>query len=213
MKVTVVCVEAADDAHVVGQIALALELPRLTEAPKQLDGNDSKKLENALRQEFDRFVLVLDADRGRGGGSRGTYDRVRAAVRNALAEDLPPTLPQAGLVHRLSSGQILALWVVPDNVADGSMEDLLLSSVVPTDDPLSRHAHVVVATLLANAEVGSEPAARFVPSATSKAHLRSWLAWQNRPGLPPGRAIAEGVLPVDRSRLGSFADWLTAALS
>ena len=80
----------------------------------------------------------------------------------------------------------------------------MLQRLVPDGDALLGHAETVVDAL---------PEKRFPAKFTQKARMRSWLAWQARPGIPPGRAVSEKVLTVSEARLGTFAQWLRSALS
>lgn len=206
--------EAADDQHLVMQLAGRLGIEGIPSsrdpAVRTLGGNDGAKLAAAFKQEWDQLVLVLDADSPPAGGAGQTYARVRHAGATAGA-GLPEQLPPEGLVHRCGDGRRVAVWLFPDNVRDGAMEEFALAHLVAVDDPLRAHANDQVALLLLHREREQKPAARFEPSRSPKAVLRTWLAWQERPGLPPGRAVAEGAFCSDEARFAVFAAWLRAA--
>jgi hypothetical protein len=50
--------------------------------------------------------------------------------------------------------------------------------------------------------------ATFKPVHLSKAILHTYLAWQNKPGQPLGRAITQKALRPHTSIADAFADWL-----
>ncbi len=64
--------EDEDDLQLFGQIALRLGLPRLKDKPASLQGYDPPKLRKRLadlvKTDWDRLVIVLDADRAPEGG-------------------------------------------------------------------------------------------------------------------------------------------------
>lgn len=205
MKITSLF-EDEDDLHLCGQIALRLGL-ELKQQPTPLKGYDPTKLRKQLaivtKAEWDRLVLVLDADRAPDGGPTRRWKEVFDALR-AVKLDIPgDASTEDGLIHDLADGRRIAVWLFPDCRSEGAMEDFMLQRLVPDGDALLGHAATVV---------GALPEKRFPLKYTQKARMRSWLAWQVRPGLPPGRAVSENVLTVSEARLGTFASWLRSAL-
>jgi len=200
--------EDEDDKHLVGQIARELKLPNIQREPISLKGYDAtklrKRLEIVLREEHDRIVLVLDADHAPTGGPAIRWREVLTALRGAGLAMPDGLSTDDGLVHDLADGRRIAVWLFPDCRAEGALEDFLLATLVPEGDALIVHAGQAISAL---------PERRFPEKYARKAEVRTWLAWQRRPGLPPGRAIAEKVLAVDEARLGAFARWLRRALS
>ena len=200
--------EDEDDLHLFGQLARRLGLPELKDKPTSLKGYDppklKKKLANVAKTDWERIVLVLDADRAPEGGPERRWKEVLDALR-AAAIDIPGNAStEDGLVHDLADGRRVAVWLFPDCRTEGAIEDFVLQRLVPDGDALLGHAETVVDAL---------PDRRFPPKFVQKARMRSWLAWQRRPGLPPGRAVSENVLTVSEARLGTFASWLRRAIS
>lgn len=199
--------EDEDDLHLCGQIARRLKLPDLKQRPTPLGGYDPTKLKAQLalfvKTDWDRIVLVLDADRAPDGGPARRWKEVLDALQ-AVKIDIPGDASRDdGLIHDLADGRRIAVWLFPDCRSEGAMEDFVLQRLVPAGDVLLGHAENVVDML---------PEKRFPLKHTQKARMRSWLAWQARPGVPPGRAIREKVLTVSEQRLGTFANWLRDAL-
>ncbi len=200
--------EDEDDKHLVGQIGRALKLPEIQKEPISLNGYDAKKLlkklDIVLREDHDRLILVLDADHAPVGGPAKRWKEVLAALRSAGISIPDVVSTENGLIHDLTDGRRISVWLFPDCHSEGALEDFLLQTLVPEGDALLLHAIRAVSTL---------PEYRFLAKYAHKAEVRTWLAWQKRPGLPPGRAIVEKVLAVDEARLGTFASWLRNALT
>ncbi|MFS8068299.1 MAG: hypothetical protein ACMG6S_18235, partial [Byssovorax sp.] len=72
--------EDEDDMHLCGQLALRLELPKLELKPTPLKGYDPTKLGKHLaivaKTDWERIVLVLDADRAPAGGPARRWTEV-----------------------------------------------------------------------------------------------------------------------------------------
>ncbi len=200
--------EDEDDLHLFGQLARALGLPDLQQPPTSLKGYDPPKLRKRLatiaKTDWERIVLVLDADRAPEGGPALRWKEVLDALRTVKIDIPGNASTEDGLIHDLSDGRRVAVWLFPDCRSEGAMEDFVLQRLVPEKDTLLGHAETVVDAL---------PDKRFPAKHVQKARMRSWLSWQERPGLPPGRAISERVLAVSEERLGTFAVWLRRALS
>lgn len=199
--------EDEDDLHLVGQITRSLGLPDIKDEPVRLKGYDPTKLRNRLsnkvKGEWDRLVIVLDADRAPDGGPTRRWQEVRAALR-AAGIDIPDGLNTSnGLLHDLPGDRRIAVWLFPDCQSEGAMEDFVLQRLVPVGDALLAHAETVVDAL---------PEKRFPQKDLQKARMRSWLSWQKRPGSPPGQAVSEKTLKVDEARIGAFASWLRGAI-
>lgn len=206
MTTTVALFEDEDDKHLVGVIARSLGLG-IEQEPTSLRGYDPKKLTKRLsivaKEDFDRLVIVLDADREPDGGPARRWAEVLDALRAAKLDIPKGASTEDGLIHDLADGRRVAVWLFPDCRSEGAMEDFVIQRLIADGDALLSHAAAVVNAL---------PDRRFAPKHAQKARMRSWLAWQKRPGLPPGRAVSEKVLDVSEARLGGFAAWLRRAL-
>ena len=100
-------------------------------------------------------------------------------------------------------------WIMPNNAAQGMIEDLVLS-LIP-DSPLLQHAE-------SSADVAKQdhcaPFRRLDTASGanhfSKAKLRTWLAWQDEPGMRIGHAVASKVIDPQAANAKSFLDWFIA---
>ncbi|MCA9708952.1 MAG: hypothetical protein KDK70_24110, partial [Myxococcales bacterium] len=72
--------------------------------------------------------------------------------------------------------------------------------MIPPADPVWTYA----------AEVSREAlhrGARFKEHHIDKASVRTWLAWQEQPGVPPGNAIARKYLDAQQGTVHGFVRW------
>ena len=139
--------------------------------------------------------FVLDAD-------EVTQDRWYA-VRNRIEDvggTLPDAIPSAGFVGVAQTYQTrFGIWLMPDNRRPGALEDFLQDLVEAKDKllPLAQDS----------TRQAKEHGARFPESSHRKAVLHAWLAWQQRPGLPYGSAIAARYFSHDSAAALAFVDW------
>ena len=92
---------------------------------------------------------------------------------------MPVGLDAKGAVVVQNGLPRLGVWLMPDNSRPGSLEDFLAQLILP-GDVLWPKAERCVASI--------EPDARLFTN-EAKAVIHTWLAWQERPGMPPGMAI------------------------
>lgn len=199
--------EDEDDLHLVAQVAKKWGID-IKNKPKTLGGYDGKKLRNELgnyaKADHDRLVLVLDADHEPVGGPAKRWKEVLSALRETGFAIPEGVLTDNGLICDLEDKRRVAVWLFPDCKSPGALEEFIVQTLIPVDDVLLKDAQNVVHDLKER---------RFPSKYDRKAQVRTWLAWQKRPGLPPGRAIAEKVLVPDETRLGPFLAWLRQAFT
>lgn len=199
--------EDEDDKHLVGQIARCFGI-EIKKEPITLKGNDGATLRKTIKQQsntdHDRLVLLLDADHAPVGGPEKRWQEVLSALRETGFAIPQGVSTENGLTCDLDDQRRVAVWLFPDCKSSGALEEFMMQSLIPATDPLLQVAGNAVRDL------GER---RFPSKYDRKAEVRTWLAWQKRPGLPPGRAIAEKVLVPDEARLGLFLTWLRAAFS
>jgi hypothetical protein len=114
--------------------------------------------------------------------------------------DLPHDLDVEGTVILQPDRPRFGLWIMPDNAAPGMLEDFA-ASLVPAGDFLWTHADAVLSGIPAEHR-------RFREVERSKAHIHTWLAWQEGPGSPMGQAITKGDLDATAHPARRFAAWL-----
>ena len=150
-------------------------------------------------EEGDVVGIVLDAD---------TEIKTRwSSIRNTLigiGYYSVPDQPQAdGTILDSPAGTLLpraGVWLMPDNQANGILEDFL-AFLVPQPSDLFDHVQESVATI--------PPADRlFREVSEPKAIIHTWLAWQKEPGMPLGAAISARFLDANVSQVDVLVAWL-----
>ena len=139
--------------------------------------------------------FVLDAD-------AAPTDRWRA-VRTRLSGvglEFPDEIPEGGFVgDAIGVRARVGVWLMPDNRRSGDLEKFL-TDLVGREDPLLELATTSTRT-------AKEQGACFPEPKTRKAVLHTWLAWQERPGVPYGTAIKAHYLSPDSAAAHAFVAW------
>jgi hypothetical protein len=169
-------------------------------------------IELASRDESDERIeaigLVVDADFPAAGGLgfAKTWERISHILR-AHAYVIPDVLDRSGkgfcFQHNDGLPQI-GLWIMPDNLSQGLLEDFVKKSVVGTEKSLLQHAEQAVAGL---------KAPKFKPHHLSKAELATWLAWQAMPGQGMAGAVGGQLLDFKKGPSKLYIDWLAQVFS
>lgn len=186
-------VEGTSDAYIV---KVTCEAHGLRDHGRHFDVKDVGGVEKlrpalrvAVRLEYPALGAVFDAD----VDPASRWTSMTGPLRSAYP-DLPQQPVVGGLVLPPRPGRArLGLWMMPDNVRPGMLEDAFTGP----DDPLFAHAARVVADL---------PERRFRHAHVAKAILHSWLAWQEEPGCSMGKAIQKRYVAPDR--FAPFVQWL-----
>lgn len=113
---------------------------------------------------------------------------------------LPAKLPSEGAITANDDGKTFGFWLMPDCGAPGMLETFLRNLVPVERQALWQHA----ASSFNHARVLGSPC-RDVHH--DKARIHTWLAWQDPPGEPFGRAIARGILDPSAPAATPFITW------
>ncbi len=196
-------VEGSDDQHSIIHLLSRYDISfdgNHRRVDVQVQGNDDRVLaamDVAVKTSAGRSVgFVIDAD-------RAIADRWRQVCSklNPLGLETPPAPPEAGYVQDLSSLRVrVGVWLMPNNKQDFGKLENLLRTLVPTNDPLIRHAEESTNTAVTCG-------ALFTTNDKIKAVLHSWLAWQRAPGLPFGTALKAKVFEAHSDVAQQFANW------
>jgi hypothetical protein len=195
--------EGGDDAHFVKHFA------ELTCGLKLSVGDDHeirdmKGLDNLIRHSgslwnqtgFDTAFIICDAD----------TDPVKRweILQETLGEAALPHDPaRNGTMVEFGEGRRLGIWMMPDNEHRGEFEDFLqeIRSRTPPQPAIWSKACDAVASLQAEERL-------FDPKDALKAEVRTWLAWQEAPGEPPGVAVKKHCFDLKHPLAERFATWL-----
>ena len=138
--------------------------------------------------------FVLDADRAPENRWRG----VRTRLDGVLA--LPDEIPEHGFVGNAEAFESrVGVWLMPDNRSSGAIEEFL-QGLVEDEDPLLQLAETSTTS-------ASERGAAFPVTRRPKAVMHTWLAWQERPGLPYGLAVTARYFRHDSPAALAFVEW------
>lgn len=165
---------------------------------RETDGIDAmlEGMEVAVQVSTGRPIgFVLDADSPLAERWAAVRDRLLA-----VGVDVPEALPVHGFVGRSTTyGTEVGVWLMPDNVADGNLEEFLCRLISDGD------------TIIGHARSATREAqglgALFTESALSKAEIHAWLAWQEEPGLPYGTAVRAHYFRHDHALVQRFVAW------
>ena len=131
-----------------------------------------KSLKTAIKS-CSRIGIVVDADLN----FRSRWDQIQAQV-NDYFPNFPVSPDPAGTV--LAHGEKhLGIWLMPNNVDGGKLEDFL-STLVPEADQCWSWADDATKQALIRG-------AQFSEGDYIKAHIHTWLAWGREPGLQFGK--------------------------
>lgn len=140
--------------------------------------------------------VVLDANQV-GIGPR--WQAIRDKLKR-YSYSFPASMSQQGTILQGDDTEPqLGVWIMPDNVSPGSLEDFCLK-LVPEEE-----LGVVDRAVKLGEEAG---VTRFKPVHRSKALIHTYLAWQDEPGNPMGLSITRGWLPSQGASADLFVEWL-----
>ena len=195
----VLWVEGKDDQHVILSLMKHHQVP---EVFRIIDREGIANLLEALRVQLTvgtgvaRLGIVVDAD---------TDAAARwAAIRDILVRSgytpVPDHPSPEGTVIRHADLPVFGAWLMPENAAAGMLEDFI-AALVPEEDFLWRRAAEVVDQIPGEHR-------RFSGVHRSKAHVHTWLAWQEEPGSPMGLAITKRFLDAEAPQAQRFVSWV-----
>lgn len=204
-------VEGDDDAHAIRNLLYQHDFPAafVTDAGsdhdlaiKQMESVDDfpPAIRNELKVGPDLSALgvVADADQS----VSEPWESIWRAFRSYDGNGAEPSLPTEGWVGTVPTfehDEIPAgAWIMPDNDSEGALEEFAIN-LVPDGDELWDYYEEVIEDL---------PERRFDDKYEAKAHIHTWLAWQEKPREPIGRAIKQGVLTTEADLVQHFVDWV-----
>ena len=139
--------------------------------------------------------IVLDADRNIGD----SWSDVAKEFNEANVQ-LPQSPDPAGtIIPRQGFTPRVGIWLMPDNQAQGELEDFALSMIRQNDTVWPRsHSYI---------ESVPEADRKFDSDKINKAKIHAWLATKKEPGRL-GAAVSAGDLDVDVPVCSNFLGWL-----
>jgi hypothetical protein len=149
-----------------------------------------------LRERFTTILgVMLDADEK----PQGRYANRRSQCLSDFP-GMPQNLPSEGLVIENGDKKRLGVWIMPDNVTEGSLE-VFLRYLVPSDlEALWNHA-------VDSSTSAKGLGATYRDCHCPKAHLYTWLAWHDEPAQRAGEAITRKILDPHAGSAKPFVKW------
>ncbi len=198
-------VEGKDDYHAIGHLLSRHDIEPSVVKIKPLKGEDEdtggkdqllKGMGPGIKVANRKPIgFVLDADEA----SKNRWHSVRGRLKG-IGLTLPNRIPEEGFVGYTDLFKArVGVWLMPDNRRPGAIEEFLKDLIADGD------------TLIQLAETSTDSAkglgAAFPNTHRTKAVLHTWLAWQERPGVPYGTAIGAHYFQHDTSVARAFVDW------
>jgi hypothetical protein len=162
-----------------------------------------EKVLEAIPREVSRINLkqlgiLVDADENCASRWQTVHDiLVKCGYRT-----VPPIPNPDGTIIREDERPAVGIWIMPDNQLPGMLEHFC-RFLVPENDGLWVTAENALQHVI-------EQERRFREQHTMKAHLHTWLAWQEEPGRPIGQAVAKKYLDPEASYAQLFIQWIRA---
>ena len=191
--------------HLLKRNGVAYDHDDLDRCPPELPKVDPRNgLENLLdsieldvKLNTNRTVgFLLDAD----CPLSARWESVKERLIKVGVSDLTNSPPARGFISESVEYKVrVGVWLMPDNVNDGKLEDVL-KTLIEENDPLLEHAEE--SALLARCY-----GAVFTENDRIKAIIHTWLAWQKEPGLPYGLAMRAKFFRHDSKAANAFVQW------
>jgi hypothetical protein len=197
----VLLVEGDNDCHVVMALCQAHHVPE-TFGIYQCGSDDGvlKRL-NALiiRPNPPEIIgVILDADKP---SVAGRWQSISNKLKNNNHNYLLPKIPDADgtVVEPIADKPKLGFWLMPNNQDSGMLEDFCAELAEPKSLEFAREC----------VETAEErKVITFKEVHRSKAVIHTYLAWQDEPGYPLGKAITSQTLRPCSSVAVKFTNWL-----
>ncbi|GEM_PF-90980 len=216
----VLWVEGTNDAHVIKQLAekygIAHRFEIKSPAQPKAKGSEVNELEMVVIQpqggidklkanlpirlkksDLERLGIVVDADEN----MNSVWAFLRDKLKMPKVSDPDPTgtivdLQLPGREQVLTVG----IWIMPNNVLPGKLEDFI-RFLVPKGDSLIQRAKNCVDQIPLSER-------NFKEKDKIKAHIHTWLAWQENPGVSLASAINNSYLDTKVPQARQFVEWL-----
>ena len=192
-------VEGKDDFHVLKNFVVCHNFK------PEFVIEDSKGIEQLLKglpvrlllRNYERLGIVVDADLD----IAARWNGLKRILTDAGYTGLPDVPDPSGTLVEHPDATRVGLWLMPDNILPGMLEDYVTLMIPEGDTLIGRAKHCLDDIPIAER--------RFIPNHYSKALIHTWLAWQKKPGTPLGQAITNQSLNPGSPHGAGFLLWLT----
>jgi hypothetical protein len=153
-------------------------------------------------QDLQTLRIVADADDDFPGSGEAQVNDLLLLEKDRVFTSLKDFDVYNGWIdetrNRIGDSVRVGVWIMPDNESEGALEEFAMD-LVPEDNELWDYSDVVIEGL---------PERRFDPRDEGKAHVHTWVAWQETPREPIGRAITQGVLNPESALAMRLVYWV-----
>lgn len=151
--------------------------------------------ESVRRSANKPMGFVLDAD----SDIQSRWDAVRFQLKR-LGIEPPPKPQECGYIADVPNYQTrVGVWLMPNNTDSGMLENFLQGLIAEGDKLLPVAQEATSKAIVADR--------RFPEIHEQKAVMHTWLAWQEKPGLPFGTAITAQYFQHDTKTAQAFVNW------
>jgi hypothetical protein len=193
-------VEGKDDQHVIWNLCKHHELPEsFIIDNKEGVTNVLEAFEAEIASpEKECIGIVIDADTD----LSARWDSIMSILTRRGYSAVPSSPTPNGTIINQEDKPTIGIWLMPNNHLPGELEDFI-AYLVPDrgSNSLWNYAKHCLDSLPAVAE-------RYPEQDRSKAHVHTWLAWQQEPGKPLGQAITARYIDADAPNAKQLIEWL-----
>ncbi|MDJ0795779.1 MAG: hypothetical protein QNJ51_02895 [Calothrix sp. MO_167.B12] len=197
-------VEGKNDRYVIWALCSLYNLPETfsVEVP-ETDGTEGieallSSLPLKLKEKNLKILgIVVDADQD----LTARWQAIVSKLGGIGYPNIPNNPPPQGWVYSAPELPKIGVWIMPNNQLPGMLEDFI-TYLVPDNDNLFPKAESILQ------EIEQAGINKYTLIHHSKALIHTWLAWQEKPGMPMGQAITAGVLRYDSKLASAFVEWL-----
>jgi hypothetical protein len=199
-------VEGNDDFHVVHALFQKYNVPvRNLENPTggSFSVKDCMGIDKLIEQipvqlkNLQKLGLIIDAD--------SDIDKRWQSLKDILKNNgyTLPEFPNVDGTIIKQHDKVIGIWLMPNNNHNGMIEDFM-RFLIPNNDKLLDKAEKVLSEI----EKGEINNYNLIHK--SKALIHTWLAWQEAPGTPLGKAITARYLATENSAISDrFINWVS----
>ncbi len=167
---------------------------------KELDGIEKLLKPGLIEAEsktpgLKAFGVILDAN----DSFDSRWSRVRERCRKRAA-DFPNDLTSGGVIHVNADGLRIGVWIMPDNRSRGMLETFLSLLLIPERVPLWDYARE-------SCDCASGIVGCYTPAHRDKAHIHTYLALVEPPGLSLPHSILKRAFDARLPLAERFARW------
>ena len=191
-------VEGQDDAQVFFHLLRHYQLDNQIKIENKVGIH---KLLDELDVELDRSGLgrlgiIVDADTDLASRWQSLRDKLIKSGYSIVPIEPKPE----GTIIQQEGQPVVGIWLMPNNKVTGMLENFV-SFLVPSDDILWPMAEDILQKVI-------EKDRRFPQTQAIKAHIHTWLAWQEEPGRPMGQAITKRYFDASAPHAQQLITWI-----